>query len=62
MASEYLNLYMNNPTAGGTDGTAISLTVHSLVRSVYRLTPRQMRQRRSSWQLGLKRDTLQQAA
>ena len=25
MASEYLNLYMNNPTAGGTDGTAISL-------------------------------------
>lgn len=24
MASEYLNLYMNNPTAGGTDGTAIS--------------------------------------
>ena len=25
MASEYLNLYMNNPTADGTDGTAISL-------------------------------------
>ena len=24
MASEYINLYMNNPTADGTDGTAIS--------------------------------------
>lgn len=24
MASTYLNIYMNNPTAGGTDGTAIS--------------------------------------
>lgn len=24
MANAYLNLYMNNPTAGGTDGTAIS--------------------------------------
>lgn len=24
MANPYLNLYMNNPTAGGTDGTAIS--------------------------------------
>ena len=25
MANQYINLYMNNPTAGGTDGTAISL-------------------------------------
>ena len=25
MASEYMNIYTNNPTAGGTDGTAISL-------------------------------------
>lgn len=24
MANPYINLYMNNPTAGGTDGTAIS--------------------------------------
>lgn len=24
LANAYLNLYMNNPTAGGTDGTAIS--------------------------------------
>ena len=24
MANAYINLYMNNPTAGGTDGTAIS--------------------------------------
>lgn len=24
MANTYINLYMNNPTAGGTDGTAIS--------------------------------------
>ncbi len=25
MANQYINLYMNNPTAGGTDGTAVSL-------------------------------------
>lgn len=24
MANQYINLYMNNPTSGGTDGTAIS--------------------------------------
>lgn len=24
MANEWINIYMNNPTAGGTDGTAIS--------------------------------------
>ena len=25
MANQYISLYMNNPTAGGTDGTAVSL-------------------------------------
>ena len=25
MANQYIGLYMNNPTAGGTDGTAVSL-------------------------------------
>ena len=25
MANPYINVYMNNPTAGGTDGTAVSI-------------------------------------